>query len=196
MKPVVIGAAVGVLLLGVAFYFFVSSSRPSLASVSIAEAPWPAEVTYLKSRLAAIGLPALAEEGMVLHTHQHLDVFVHGEKVAIPSGIGIHEDAPAFISPLHSHDTSGVIHVESPTVETFTLGQFFNVWGVRLDAACIGGYCTDDTNALRIYVNGEVYTGDPRALELTPHGIIVVTYGTEAEIPNPVPKSYTFPEGY
>jgi hypothetical protein len=34
-------------------------------------------------------------------------------------------------SPLHTHDTSGIIHVESPTVRSFTLGEFVDLWGGR-----------------------------------------------------------------
>jgi hypothetical protein len=44
-------------------------------------------------------------------------------------------------SPIHTHDTSGIVHIESPTVRPFTLGQFFDVWGVRFTSDCIGGDC-------------------------------------------------------
>src|SRR2546429_6945096 len=83
--------------------------------------PWPAERFLLGYRLIELGLPALSAEGQVLHTHQHLDVYVHGTHVPVPAGIGF--DAQLrFISPLHTHDASGVVHVESPTVRPFTLG--------------------------------------------------------------------------
>lgn len=36
------------------------------------------------------------------------------------------------MSPLHTHDTSGTIHVESNSYRTYTLGQFLDIWG-RLD---------------------------------------------------------------
>jgi len=78
--------------------------------------PWPANTDGLRSRLRALGLPALGREGTALHIHAHLDVFVHGRRIAVPAGIGI---GPDFISPLHTHDTSGVVHVESPDVRTY-----------------------------------------------------------------------------
>jgi hypothetical protein len=65
----------------------------------------------------------------VAHIHQHLDIYVDGRKVPVPALIGI--DPAAGFAPLHVHDTSGVIHVESPTVRSYTLGEFFAVWGVR-----------------------------------------------------------------
>lgn len=196
MKPLIIGGVIGLVLLVAGFLWVTGSAKPSLASISTGDAPWPVETMYLKNRLAAIGLPALASEGSALHTHQQISVYVHGIRMTVPSGIGIHESAPAFISPIHTHDETGIIHVESPTVERFTLGQFFDIWGVRLDAACVGGYCTEGENTLTIFVQGEPYTGDPRDLELTPHEVIVVAYGTPAELPHPIPSTYTFPSGY
>jgi hypothetical protein len=32
------------------------------------------------------------------------------------------------MSPLHTHDSSGVIHVESNTDRYFTLGEFLDIW--------------------------------------------------------------------
>lgn len=168
----------------------------SLESVSTESAPWGNGDEHLRERLAAIKLPALSAEGQALHIHQHLDIFVHGSAVTVPANIGVHETVPAYISPLHVHDNTSIIHVESPTVETFTLGQFFDVWGVRLTATCIGGYCSDDANSLQLYVNGKKYEGDPRTLELAPHQELVLTFGTASEVPSPIPTSYVFPEGY
>jgi hypothetical protein len=171
-----------------------AADTTQLPGMQVSPAPWRAEQVDLVDRLQAIGLPALREEGTALHTHQHLDVFVKGERVPIPAGIGI-DWANRFISPIHTHDASGIIHVESPTVETFTLGQFFDVWGVRLDARCIGGYCADGAKRLHVYENGTLVERDPRALALTPHAEIVVTYGTAADGPQPVPRAYDFPPG-
>jgi hypothetical protein len=157
-------------------------------------APWPANVAALRRRLDALGLPALGREGTALHTHQHLDVFVHGRRVTVPAGVGI--DASArFISPIHTHDGSGVIHVESPLVRTFTLGQLFGVWGVRLTRTCLGAYCAGGREQLAVYADGRRVTGDPRVLPLAPHAEIVVAYGTRAELPRPVPSEFSFPAG-
>jgi hypothetical protein len=91
-------------------------------------------------------------EGTAVHIHQHLELYVDGRKVPVPAGIGIN---PAVgFAPLHTHDASGVIDVESPTVRTYTLGQFFAVWGVRFTPSCLGGYCAAGDRRLRVYVNG------------------------------------------
>jgi hypothetical protein len=159
-------------------------------------APWPANIGQLHARLAAIGLPALGGQGTRLHIHQHLDVFVHGRHVTVPAGIGIGiNGAQVFFSPLHTHDATGVVHVESPVVKTFTLGQFLAVWGVRFTPRCLGGYCTRGADRIRVYYDGKQVTGDPRALPLAEHEEIVVAFGTKAELPTPIPASYAFPAG-
>ena len=166
----------------------------TLPGIQTSDAPWAPEFTNLRARLADIGLPALPEEGTALHIHQHLDIFVNGTAVPVPALIGI-DDAEGFISPIHVHDTTGIIHVESPTIQTFTLGQFFDIWGVRFTQSCIGGYCASETASLRVYVNGQLYQGDPRMLALAAHQEIVVAYGTAAQLPNPIPSSFDFPAG-
>lgn len=92
---------------------------------------WPANNgRALQLRLRALGLAPLREEGQVVHIHQHLDLFVDGKQVTVPANIGI-DAGGGFISDLHTHDTSGIMHVESPTQRSFTLGQFFAVWACR-----------------------------------------------------------------
>jgi hypothetical protein len=128
-------------------------------------APWPANTEDLLARLSAIGLPALPAEGSTLHIHQHLDLYVNGTKQVVPAQIGIITSPQVVSSPLHTHDTSGIIHVESPTVRSFTLGEFFDVWGVRLTRTCIGGYCTQGDKTLRVYVDGQLATGESSEMQ-------------------------------
>lgn len=173
----------------------VTISDPSaLPGVQTTDAPWQPELANLAARLHAIGLPTLSAEGSAMHIHQHLDIFVDGKPAAIPAGVGINQ-AAGFISPIHVHDTSGIIHVESPTVQTFTLGQFFDIWGVKLTAQCIGGYCADSAKSLKVYSNGTLYQGDSRQLPLQSHQEIVIVYGTDQESPQ-IPSTYAFPVGY
>ena len=167
----------------------------NLPGIETGPAPWYPEIAHLRARLADIGLPALSAEGSALHIHQHLDVRINGSHVAVPAGIGIDESA-GFISPVHTHDTSGIIHVESDTVRNFTLGEFFDIWGVRFTKDSIGGYTVSATSTLAVYANGSLVTGDPRNLVLTEHQEIVIEYGTKKEMLATVPTSYTFPPGY
>jgi len=143
--------------------------------------PWPANNgPTLLPRLVALGLPALAQEGTRLHIHAHLDVFVSGRRVVVPAGIGIDRDL-RFIAPLHTHDATGIVHVESPTVRTFTLAEFLGVWGVRFRG-----------RPLRVFANGRRVTS-PERLVLRAHEEIVLAFGTR--LPRPLPTRYTFPPG-
>jgi len=169
-----------------------ASALPGLLS---GPAPWGSNTTLLGARLARLDLPALEREGTVLHTHQHLDVFVDGKHVTVPAGIGI-DVADLFISPIHTHDTTGIVHVESPFVRRFTLGELFGVWGVRLNSSCLGGYCSGNGETLRIYVNGRFHRGDPQSIALTPHEEIAVVFGRAGGHAVRIPRSYAFPFGY
>src|SRR5919108_3504755 len=46
------------------------------------------------------------------HIHAHLDIFISGKEFAIPSDIGIIPNKCIYW--LHTHDDTGVIHIESP----------------------------------------------------------------------------------
>jgi hypothetical protein len=155
--------------------------------------PWdaPADVS---AAVAAAGLPMLGAEGTALHIHAHLDIIVNGGAVQVPADIGV-DDARQQISPLHSHDTTGVIHIESPTKPaTFTLGQFFTEWQVSLSADHIGGLVSDGTHHLKVYVNGAVHEGDPAGIVLAAHDEIAIVYGTDAQ-QSDVPHTYQWSNG-
>ncbi len=145
--------------------------------------PWPANTGDLAARLNDLSLPPV---GGAIHIHSHLDIFVNGVHVPVPANVGISSDAE---SPLHTHDDTGVVHLESADANTtFTLGEFFDVWGLKLTPSCIGGYCDAGDRSLRIFVNGDPYRDDPRTLRLQDHEEIVITYGTEAQVPTPLPS--------
>lgn len=154
--------------------------------------PWPANNdASLQLRLREIGLEPLREEGQVVHIHQHLDIYVNGEKVTVPAQIGIDADG-GFLSDLHTHETDGIMHVESPTQRSFSLGQFFAVWGLPLSAECIGSLCEQGARKLRVWVNGQEVTADPTRIVLAEHQEIVIAYGSQAQVPDPLPKSFDF----
>ncbi|MFD9128645.1 hypothetical protein [Kitasatospora sp. NPDC059571] len=158
--------------------------------------PWPApEGSAAAAAVTAAGLPMLSEEGTALHIHAHLDVIADGKAVEVPPLVGIDEPAQQ-ISPLHTHDTTGVVHIESPVQANFTLGQFMTEWQVSLSADHLGGLKTDADHTLTAYVDGKAVTGDPAAITLGAHQEIALVYGTAAENAQvKVPASYSFAPG-
>jgi hypothetical protein len=162
-------------------------NESQLIGLQTGPAPWNPGLDHLTDRLKPLGLSELGQEGTVLHIHQHLDIFVDGKHVTVPQSIGIYDGQ--YITELHTHDTSGVMHVESPTKRDYTLGDFFGVWGVRMDANCIGGYCKPQT-PWRVYVNGLNQPGNPADLVLKAHQEIAIVIGTKR--PKQIPSTYNF----
>ncbi len=161
-----------------------ATAAAALPGMNAGAPPWPAETANLLARLNAIGLPALTSEGTVLHIHQHLDIIIDGTPVTVPADIGINATA-GFLSEIHTHDASGVIHVESPTNRTFRLGEFFDIWGLRFDSSCIGGECSGGGRTLAVFVNGHRVSGDPRQVILAEHQEIAIIVGTPDQLTNP-----------
>ena len=175
-----------------------ASGSGLLPGTMIGKAPWGAnDGRYLKQRLQDIGLHALPAEGTKLHIHAHLYVVVNGRIYPVPALIGINIQQ-RFVAELHTHDVSGIIHVESPTIRTFTLGEFFDVWGLRLSSRCLGAYCAAGKKQVMVWVHAKRVTTDPRKIVLKAHESIVVAYGTLASLKplGPIPATYPFPKGY
>ena len=144
-------------------------------------APWSNNVEELEGRVERLDLPGLSE--VVNHVHTPLTIVVNGQPVAVPANIGI-DEASGVIAPLHTHDETGSVHVEADDAAFVgTLGQFFDVWGVRLTGDCIGGNCADGDATLRVFVDGQEFTGDPRTIPLEDQIPIAVTFGTEDQLP-------------
>ena len=148
--------------------------------------PWNNGQGALQDHLTALHLDPLAQEALAFHIHQHLDVYVNGEKVTVPPSTGIY--GSSFITEIHTHQTDGVIHVESAKNRPYTLGQFFGEWSVRLSGSCLGRYC----GRLHWWLNGKPQTGNPADLVLKAHPEIVVAAGKP---PARVPSSYAFSAG-
>src|SRR5262249_4784787 len=89
---------------------------------------------------------------------------------------------------LHTHDETGIIHIESPIQRTYTLGDFFDIWGQPLTATELG----PDSGAITAFVNGMPFTGDPRTIQLIEYNVIQLDLG----MPIVPAQDYTFPPGY
>lgn len=153
--------------------------------------PWGSGSTTLEKRLPYVQLEALPQEQLAFHVHQHLDLWLNGRKVTVPGsiGIGLGRFQP-FITELHTHDASGIVHIEAARKQLYSLGQLFGEWGVRLSPRCVGSFC----GKLRWWVNGKLQHGNPAMHLLFPaHQEIAIALGRP---PARVPSSYRFPQGY
>jgi len=160
----------------------------SLPGIRKTKVPWAPEYLYLADRLSPLDLTTMGgHNGLVTHFHSHLDIFVNGKKVKVPAYVGINLGA-GYLTELHTHDSRGVIHIESQkSGQTFTLGQFFAEWAVFLNAHQVGGY-----KGLKWYLDGKLQTGDPQNLVFKPHQEIAFVIGKP---PAKIPSSYKFLPG-
>jgi hypothetical protein len=159
----------------------------TLPGIRRTKAPWPPEYLYLADRLVPLDLTTLGgHNGLVLHFHTHIDIFVNGKKVKVPALVGINAGA-GWLTELHTHDDRGVIHIEAQKKRDFTVGKFFAEWAVYLDAHSIGGY-----TGMKWYLNGKLQTGNPQTLVFAPHQEIAFVVGKP---PAEIPSSYKFSRG-
>jgi hypothetical protein len=142
------------------------------------------------------GIEGASQEMLKTHTHSHLSLFYKGVQIAIPYGIGIIKPFRinhGFVEGgkgyywLHTHDASGIIHVESPDSRVYTLGNFFDVWGQALDSHGAAGL----KGAVRVFVNGKLTFAPVREVPLGAHDQITLEVG----MPTAPSPSYLFPEG-
>ncbi len=126
-------------------------------------------------------------EGSVFHVHAHLDIIVDSKQVTIPAGIGIKPNECLYW--LHTHDTSGVIHIESPTQTTFTLGQFVQVWDNTPGISPTFEDLTHGDKNLKVFVNGTEVNDIYDSIQLSAHDEIVLVSG---DVPSSIPSSYAF----
>ena len=123
-------------------------------------------------------------EGSVFHIHQHLALYDRGKPVDVPGDIGRPLMAGCFYW-LHTHSTDGIIHVESPEFKSFTLGEFFDVWGAPLSRTKAGPLRAAQGGTLHVFLDGMPYAGDPRAIQLSQHADIVIEAGPPFHKPAP-----------
>ena len=122
------------------------------------------------------GIHCDRQEGAAEHIHAHLSLYDRGRAVALPANVGIPMSAQCLYW-LHTHSDDGVIHIESPVRRTFTLGEFFDIWGPELSATRAGPVVAPQRRRLVIVVNGKPWSGDPRAIVLHDHESIVIQNG-------------------
>ena len=145
------------------------------------------------------GVECAPVEQLAYHIHSHLQVYVNGQSRTLPGAIGIVGPAPAQQTPegpfyaggeciywLHTHTSDGIIHVESPTVRVYTLGNFFDEWGQPLSRTRVASA----KGKVTAFLNGKRWRQDPRAIPLLPHASIQLDVGA----PTVPPKIISFAE--
>ncbi len=122
---------------------------------------------------ADTNIPCLSNghQNLAMHIHQIVTITVDGKSEVIPANVGIDTTCMAEV---HTHDTSGEIHLESSSQKTYTLGDFFTVWGENIDrpgytlAVTVDGKPVDDPASLILHDEQRislVYTSSTSSLQ-------------------------------
>lgn len=124
----------------------------------------------------------------------HLELFVDGWVVLVPSGIGIRPPwvgSPPYVEsgaceqPLVTREPTGVVEVAGPGR---TLGDLFAIWGQPLGPDGFARYQGDVT----AHVDGKLWEGDPADIPLGRHAEVVLQVGKP---PIRARTGYGFPPG-
>ena len=89
-----------------------------------------------------------------LHWHPELSIYIKGKKQEIPKDIGI----GAIHQSIHTHDSSGVIHMEMQgliTKDDTKLDKFFTIWGKQFNSKCIFDSCNSSSSSVKMFVNSK-----------------------------------------
>jgi hypothetical protein len=91
----------------------------------------------------SFAVPCLSPNKPLLqHIHPHIAIFTDGVEEKVPANIGLVGCERA----LHTHDSTGELHVEAQDKREYTFGDFMSVWGKDFERE---GY------VLRATVDGE-----------------------------------------
>lgn len=116
------------------------------------------------------------------HIHAHVTMYMNGTKTAFPANIGIAPDNSCLYW-LHTHDDTGVIHIEAPEGVSVTFGNFLHIWEQRFQQL---GYPSqlDQAAGWQVYVNGKPFSGDLRTIPLQSHTLITLAYNSPGVQPD------------
>ncbi len=195
VRALVVAALAVVAVAGVGAWALLRSSGPSSSigpeGVAIYHVPSLAANTTARGGRAIDGITCRSQshEAIKYHVHVHVEIFVNGSMRRLPGGVGITAPRLAFhfktgtfydvglydcLYWLHTHVADGVIHVEAPMKRTFTLGQFFDVWGQPLGPNRVG----PASGHVVVFENGRRYRGSPRSVPLLAQGEIQIDVGS------------------
>lgn len=126
----------------------VPRAQPAPATIATTPPPWAAPRDAV-SHIDLAGLPHVPLDETAGQRVLTLAVTVQGQPVRVPAYIGV-DRVRAIQAPVHTHADDGVVWLEGRGSDEVTLGQFFTLWGVRMDARCLGASC----NGVRVLVDG------------------------------------------
>lgn len=161
-------------------YFVYQAHQPKSTTTTTNQAPYQ-EAIYNSSYPPVQSVYCDQLEQSVEHIHAYVMIYIDGKSSPLPQYVGIALDQssgnPICYYWLHTHDSSGVIHIESPANEPFTFGQFLGIWNQQFNSLGFPSQLLLDTG-WTMWVNGQPYHGTLDSIPLAAHNIITVAYNS------------------
>jgi hypothetical protein len=168
-KQVLMYAGIGLAVSGIATIFLIYQS--TLASDS------QGGQTPLVPATGEFALEEVhANPALVMHIHAQIEVQKAGQKVPVPAEIGIARElwhdhsldqfgpSKALLAPLHTHDGTGTIHIESVVNRDYTLGEFLSIWG--MDAGKVVKATSSEAGEIEDFQNHVLARNEKITLEI------------------------------
>lgn len=130
------------------------------------------------------GMKCIGPGPAAYHVHAQLSILNRGRQILVPASVGRSGNGCWYW--LHTHDSSGVIHIESSD-RTFQprLGQFFDLWKQPLSEKKVGAVPIGHGQSIEAFVGRTLYSGDLRMLRLHNHMTLSIEIGPPFSILRP-----------
>ena len=93
-----------------------------------------------------------------VHYHPVLEIVINEQQISIPANTGINHDG-CSMRGVHTHDSTGKIHVEMDKKYNVPIESFFIVWGETFNENQILDYVVDEDHEIIVTLDGQrVYT--------------------------------------
>ena len=89
------------------------------------------------------------------HTHANLSIEIDGEKYHVGPNVGISDSMCDGMRGIHTHDDTGILHIETPSPMDAPIGAVFEIWGKEFSESQIIDSIVDENSEIVMYVNGE-----------------------------------------
>jgi hypothetical protein len=149
-------------------------------NIRVTQPPWTPQYASLQQRIKTLGLPTGDSEKF--HIHAQVSIYNQGLLVPIPANVGI-DERHKIETTIHTHDGSGIIHMEAPRPYKYTLGDLFAIWGVRFGAGTLGALQDNGSNRVWVYVNNKLISDAARYVLRTGDDVSI-GYGTQNSFPH------------
>jgi serine/threonine protein kinase len=140
-------------------------------------------------------------EQTAYHHHVLLTIYIDDQQVTVPADVGLAGNAssPTCYYWLHTHDTTGIVHIEAPSSGSDTLKNFLDIWQSFANSNSTITYPSQLASSAgwAIYIDGKQVNKDFNHIDISSnaawHELITIMYNSPSARPV---TTYAWPAGY